>query len=235
VVIIPGAVDTSRFHPPSVEERKAARTRIGAWLNDPSQRHIVLFVGRVVPEKGVDVLIAACEEIFDADPQSSLLIVGPFGTNPSGKAFIARCQADIRTYALQGRVAMPGALSAEDVLAAYQAADVLVCPSSWPEPASVVVSEAMACGLPVVASRVGGLHERIDEGVTGLLVPPNDSGALAKEVLRVLKDPALAGELAREARIKALRDLDASMLCTRHLELYSSLINEIQAKSKQGS
>ncbi len=233
VVVIPGAVDTSRFHPPSVEERRAARTRIGAWLNDPTQRHILLFVGRVVPEKGVDVLIAACKEIFEADPQSSLLIVGPFGTDPSGKSFIARCQADIRTYALQGRVAMPGALSAEDVLAAYQAADILVCPSSWPEPASVAVSEGMACGLPVIASRVGGLHERIDEGVTGLLVPPNDPGALAKEVLRVLKDPDLGRTLAGEARTKALRDLDGRMLCARHLELYSSLIDEMHPESEQ--
>src|SRR6266699_1767701 len=234
VTVIPGAVDTSRFHPPSVEERRAARTRIGSWLKDSTQGRILLFVGRVVPEKGVDVLIAACQEIFDADPRSSLFIVGPFGTNASGKAFVARCQRDIRTYALQGRVAMPGALSAEDVLAAYHAADILVCPSSWPEPASVAVSEGMACGLPVVASRVGGLHERIEEGVTGLLVPPNDPGALAREVLRVLEDPDLGRTLAREARTKALRDLDGRMLCARHLELYNSLLDEMHTEPKHG-
>ena len=129
---------------------------------------------------------------------------------------------------------MPGAVSAEDVLAAYHAADILVCPSSWPEPASVAVAEGMACGLPVVASRVGGLHERIEEGVTGLLVPPNDPGALAREVLRVLEDPDLGRTLAREARTKALRDLDGRMLCARHLELYNSLLDEMHTEPKHG-
>jgi len=233
VAIIPGAVDTARFHPPNPEERQEGLARIASWIVGPTRKHLLLFVGRVVPEKGVHVLISACQEIFEADSESSVLIVGPFDTSPNGQAFVARCRRDIERIGFRGRVAMPGALSAEDVLAAYQAADLLVCPSTWSEPAAVVVSEGMACGLPVVASRVGGLHERIDEGVTGLLVSPNNPSALAKGVLKILENPVLAENRGRQARIKAERELDVTMLCNRHVKLYASLVGEMPAKSKQ--
>jgi len=231
--IIPGGVDTSVFHPPSPPQHLHAREKSQMWFGRPLGEHLVLFVGRVVPEKGVHVLLAACQEICHASPNTNVLIIGPFDQSAAGQAYMAQSRAMIQHGSLQDRVALSGPVSPTEVLAAFQAADVLVCPSTWPEPAAVVVSEAMACGLPVVASRVGGLHERVDDGVTGLLIPPNDPHALAQGVLRVLADRAFAERLSRRARSKAVQDLGLDRLIERHLNLYSSVLSGSGDKSDQ--
>src|SRR5439155_17125362 len=87
LAIIPGEMDTALFHPPNPEERQEELARIASWIVGPTRKHLLLFVGRVVPEKGVHVLISACQEIFEADSESSVLIVGLFDTSPNGQAF----------------------------------------------------------------------------------------------------------------------------------------------------
>ncbi len=98
---------------------------------------------------------------------------------------------------LESRVAFIGART--DVWPVYGALDVLAVPSRW-EGFGIVLLEAMACGIPVVATRVGGIPEVVVDGETGKLVPPGDPAALAKEILALVADPARAAELGRKGQ-----------------------------------
>jgi len=135
----------------------------------------VLFVGRLERQKGVDVLYSVMSTLGS---RASAIVVGA----PVASAGLGDCHPP-------GNVAVIGWRSRTDIEALYARADVLVLPSLW-EALPLVALEAMRAGLPVVASRVGGIPEIIDEGVTGLLVPPSDPVALL-QALSSLDDATL--------------------------------------------
>jgi glycosyltransferase involved in cell wall biosynthesis len=162
----------SRRAPPSV-----ART---AWER-------LLFVGTLIPEKGPHVLLTAFREALRARPQLTLTLVGG-----GPKAYVD----ELRAVASDLPVRFSGRLDRGDVIAAYEAHDVLVFPSTWDEPFAVVPPEAMAMGLPVIASRAGGTSEAVVHEQTGLLVAPGDVSGLAAAILRLARDPVLATRLA---------------------------------------
>ena len=139
---------------------------------------LLLWVGRLQPWKGVDVALHALQEI----PRAHLMIVGDGET-----------RADLERLAqglgLAERVHFLGALPRERLPSIYAAADLLLATSFASETFGIGLVEAQACGLPVVASRFGGFPEVIDEGRTGLLVPPRDPAALAAAVRSLIDDP----------------------------------------------
>jgi glycosyltransferase involved in cell wall biosynthesis len=104
-----------------------------------------------------------------------------------------------------------------DARLVYPALDVLVLPSAQPEPFAGVVMEAMAMGVPVVATRLGGSVDQVDDGVTGLLVAPGDADDLARALARLMDDPALLGRMAEAApRRIADRFTMGSMMAALH-------------------
>ena len=175
-------VNTTRFAP-DARARHATRSEYSA-----ESKFVVLFVGQLIREKGADVALRALQAL-PADVALWLVGDGPYRASLTELAASLGVSDRIRFFGEQWRV--------ETFM---QAADCLVCPSVWDEAAGLVNIEALAAGLPVIASRVGGIPELIQDGETGHLFPPGDSGALAQHIGRLRNDPALAARLGRAAR-----------------------------------
>jgi len=166
--VVFNGIDTSLFRP-TTPDPDIVRT---------DGTPLLLWVGRLQPWKGVDVALRALREI----PQAYLMIVGDGET----RADLERLAQEL---GLAERVRFLGALPRERLPSIYAAADLLLATSFASETFGIGLVEAQACGLPVVASRFGGFPEVIDEGHTGLLVPPRDPTALAAAVRTLLNDP----------------------------------------------
>lgn len=149
---------------------------------------VIGFVGRIEERKGVMDLVEAAPLIRAARPDATIVVIGddPYGRDD---AYLRRVKQ------APGVVHLPWTDDAGGVL---RHLDVLVAPSRQ-EPFGTVISEAMAVGTPVVATRVGGLPEVVDDGVTGVLVEPGEPAVLAEAVVRVLQDHDAMADAAREA------------------------------------
>jgi L-malate glycosyltransferase len=183
-----------------VQARKIAVISNGLELNQyqpPSPRpklRKVVVVANLRPEKGHDILIDAAVQVLRRCPDANFEIVGG---GPELERLLARAEARSVLHALTflGH--------RDDVPARLADGDIFVLPSRS-EAFPNAVLEAMATGLPIVASGVGGILELIDDGVTGLLVPPGDALSLADRLCRLMNDPALASRLGDAARAEAL-------------------------------
>ena len=155
---------------------------------------VVLTVGRLDPVKGHDVLLRAFARLLDNLPDARLVVVGGGG----GRGQLERLAGDL---GIRASVEFTGELHAEGVRGRMRGADCFVLPSrseGWP----LAPLEAMAAGVPVVATRVGGVPEIVQPG-TGLLVPPEDPVALAAALVSVLREGELAAGLSRRGRRRA--------------------------------
>lgn len=172
---------------------------------------IVGYMGRIEPLKGVADLVQAAPRIREGSPGARVLIVGedPYGTDP---AYLERVTSD---PAIEHHPWL------QDAPSAMRHLDVLVVPS-YSEVFGTVLSEAMAVGTPVVATRVGGLAEVVEDGVTGALVEPGDPEALAEGVLRVLAARDRMGPAAR----RAARRFDAD----RYTDRIENLLKQLLAR-----
>jgi D-inositol-3-phosphate glycosyltransferase len=218
IVVIPGGVDLERFTP---LPRAAARARLGL----DARQKILLFVGRIQRLKGLEILIRAFARLADIEAQ--LLIVGGRpGTSPESRE-IARLQHLAGRLGVAERTHFLGAVAHEELPAYYSAADVSVMPSSY-ESFGLVAVESLACGTPVVATRVGGLRSIVRDGETGLLVPWRDAGLFAERLRRVLTDDELRGRLARQARPSVLQ-YGWDRIADEHLALYAEVRAERRA------
>lgn len=211
--VSPPGVDHGVFHP---GDRSVARTALGL----PADGRLVVFVGRIQPLKGVDVALAAFALIAGQLPDSRLLVVGgPSG--PQGRGEMEFLRAGIATAGLEGRVLLHDPIPHRSMAAAYQAADVVVVPSRS-ESFGLVAVEAQSCGIPVVASAVGGLAHVIADGESGLLVSGWDPPVYADALRRTLTDPVLAERLARGALANA-EQFSWRVTADRLLELYAGI------------
>jgi glycosyltransferase involved in cell wall biosynthesis len=159
---------------------------------------VILFVGNLEPRKQVDVLLRATARLKENLPELQLLVVGS-GESAGVQDQTARLLRLTHELGLEPTVRFMGRLSETALLDAYAAADVFALPSSS-EAQGIVALEAMACGLTVVASAVGGLLGTIEDGVTGFLVPIGDVEALAQKLREVLASPDLRRSVGIAAR-----------------------------------
>ena len=159
-------------------------------LNGP----FLLFVGRLASNKGLLTLVEAFAPLARRDPSATLVLVGADG----GMAELVDRRS--RELGLTGRVRRLGHLTDERLLASgYREARALVLPSEY-EAFGLVILEAMAQGTPVIASRVGGIPEIVEDGRTGLLTPPGATGAVAEAIGRLWDDRELARRLGEAGR-----------------------------------
>jgi glycosyltransferase involved in cell wall biosynthesis len=164
----------------------------------------VVFLGEIGERKGTFTLLEAWAKLA-AEPE----ILGSAKLTIAGDREIERARSSIAELGIAASAKVRSWLSAPEVAALLDSADVFVLPSRS-EGQPMAVLEAMAHGLCVIASDVGGIPEMIDDGRSGLLVPPDDADALGTALRRVLADPALRGRLgdAALARVRAEFDLD---------------------------
>jgi glycosyltransferase involved in cell wall biosynthesis len=188
--------------------------RVRAELGIDPGAPVVGSAGHLRPEKAFEVLIAAAAELRPDRPGLVVLIAGE-GRERAG------LEAQIEALDLAGRVRLLGAR--DDVPDLLAALDVAVCCSDF-EGGPLSVMEYMEAGLPVVATDVGGLPELVEEGATGLLVPPRDPVALADALGRLLDDPGLRGRMGGQAREERRRRWDLAVWARRLEALYAELL-----------
>lgn len=221
ITVIPLGVDMDRFRPAAKAD---ARRRLGLAADE----RIVLFVGRLEPLKGVDILIGAAS-LLDSDVNCSVLIVG--GDETSHEQ-VAELQSLASNLGVSDRVAFAGAVDHDLLPLYYNAADVCVVPSHY-ESFGLVAIEAMASGLPVVASRVGGLTGTVRDGETGYLIPWLCPEPFAERIELLLDNEPLRlslGEAGREAVARYRWENVAAAV----LEVYESLTKQLAAAQAAG-
>jgi D-inositol-3-phosphate glycosyltransferase len=190
IAVIPCGVDLELFRP---GDAAGARARLGVYAEG-----VLLFVGRLTPIKGLDTLLRALAALRSdglAHTRLRLLVVGGTKGDPGDGAQLRRLAQDLGVGAW---VDLRGPQPQDALPDYYAAADLCVMPSRY-ESFGMVALEAMACGVPVIASRVGGLALTVQDRVTGLLVPEGDAGALAVAVRALLLDERRRRTLGAQA------------------------------------
>jgi D-inositol-3-phosphate glycosyltransferase len=197
IKVIPCGVDLSLFRPLSQER---ARQQLGVC----DRLHMILFVGRIEPLKGIDTLFRAMAIVVQDFPRwKDEICVCIVGGDASEKpetinAEMERLQVLRDELGISDLVTFLGAQAQDTLPSYYSAADVVVVPSHY-ESFGMVALEAMACGTPVIASKVGGLSFTVQDGITGFHVPERDPEALADKITLLLKDHDLRSRLGAQA------------------------------------
>jgi glycosyltransferase involved in cell wall biosynthesis len=210
--VIPYGVDTVRFSP-DPGRRGAWRGRLGV----PSGAPLLLGVGRMAAKKGFGVLAAALPPLLGAFPELHVVLAGGGDLLP---------QLAAETEAWRGRVHLPGPVLRDTLPDLYRAADLFVSPAVHDERGNVdglpnVILEAMASGLPVVASGISGIPLAVEDGASGLLVPERDAAALGAALQRLLGDGEAARRMGERGRRKAESELTWEAIAARHREAYA--------------
>ncbi|HEY0444267.1 MAG TPA: glycosyltransferase [Candidatus Limnocylindrales bacterium] len=201
IAIVPCGFDPGEFAPMS---RPLARLDLGL---DPAER-ILLQLGRMVPRKGVDNAIRGLARLQrDHGVAARLLVVGGADRDPDPERTpeLGRLQEIAAEEGVADRVVFVGRRDRHELAAYYNAADIFVS-TPWYEPFGITPLEAMACGIPVLGSNVGGIKFSVRDGETGYLVPPNDPSALAERAAHLFRHPKLLSVLGRQG-IRRVNDL----------------------------
>lgn len=191
VSIVPCGVDTGHFQP---RDRSEARAKIGLDGDEP----VVLYVGRIEKLKGIEILVRAASQIESC---YQLVILGGDTKDADRKRELMKLARDLGVCQ---RIHFIDAVPHEDLPLYYSAADVCVVPSYY-ESFGLVAVEAMACGLPVIASRVGGLKDTVQDGRTGYLVPWRCPEPFAERLDLLLSNDSLRRSMGHTARKAAQR------------------------------
>lgn len=198
----------------------------------------IMYAGSVSPHKGVHLLVNAFVRIAASHPDTRLDLVGPLHTVPPSETYPmndrGRENEIVQLYAgdyieqlrasippeLADRISILGGIPREELLARYASADIFVFPSIWDEGFGLPPVEAMAAGVPVVASRSGAVAHTVIDGQTGFLVDKNDTDALATAMTRLLDDRELRATMGERGRRRALDLFTWDQAAARATELY---------------
>jgi D-inositol-3-phosphate glycosyltransferase len=230
ISIVPPGVDLERFQPlDTVESRR--------FVGIPPEDKLILFVGRIQPLKGIDVLMKALGLIKQQEPKLlDNVCVSIIGGAPQPDAEIEQAEFD-RLETLRADLGIGdlitflGAKDQDKLVHYYSAAEMVVMPSHY-ESFGMVALEAMACGTPIIASDVGGLSFSIEDGFNGYLVPGKDPQALAEKIRMLLKYPILREQFGEQARTWVTRyswvDIAGELL-----EIFEDTVAQYQKQSEK--
>jgi D-inositol-3-phosphate glycosyltransferase len=208
ISVVPCGVDVERFTPDGPAEPRRP------------DRHRLVAACRLVERKGIGNAISALAMVPDAE----LHVAG----GPERRALEAdpearRLRALAAEHGVEDRLVLRGRVGRDEMPALLRSADAVLC-VPWYEPFGIVPLEAMACGVPVVASAVGGQIDSVVDGVTGVHVPPRDPPALAAAMRELLSDDERRAQLGREGRRRALRLYDYERVSAATREVYADVL-----------
>ena len=183
--VVPNGVSPSNF---TVSERDYDFRRKYAMDNEK----IILFMGRLVYEKGIQHLISAMPKILNNYHDAKLIVAGKGG-------MLGELQNEVNSLGLGNKVYFTGQLSPKQVQKMYKCADIAVFPSTY-EPFGIVAIEAMLSGVPTVVTDIGGLNEIVDHGVTGMKSYAGNANSLADSILALLFDHKLCDTIVKNAK-----------------------------------
>jgi glycosyltransferase involved in cell wall biosynthesis len=208
IFLLPNAVDVERFRPATPSERADAAKTFGSALDKP----VIGTVARLVHRKGVDILLHAFASLIRTH-RAQLLVVGDgeLGDDLRELTHELGLDCSVSWVGLQA-----------DTSTWLRRMDVFVLASRL-EGSPNAILEAMATGLPIVATRIGGIVDLLEDGRTGLLVPPGDAEALAMALGRFLCDASFRAGLGSRARTRAVRDFSLSGSIARLIDVYRDL------------
>ncbi len=209
--VIRNGIDTSEYVPDP-------RTGVLSGHGVDPERPYAVFVGRITRQKGVAVLLRAAAML---DPSAQLVLCAGAADTPELRDEVTSLVSGLQA-SRTGVVWIPEMLPKREVIQLLSHATVFACPSVY-EPLGIVNLEAMACGTAVVGSRVGGIPELVAEGVTGLLVPPDDPVALADALNSLLRDPARAAAMGQAGRSRAVEEFSWDAIAAQTAALYAAL------------
>jgi len=204
MVLIYGSINLERFLPkrdPSLKKE----------LNIPEENYVITAISHLVEIKGMDYLLYATPEILMAIPNVTFLIVG-YGKE---KERLMRLTEELN---IKDRVIFTGTRS--DTERILNITDIFVMPSICEEAFGFVGVEAMACGVPVVASCIGGIPEVVENETTGILVPPRDAPAITQACIKLLKDQNLREKMGEAGRKRAEELFDLNQMVNKIIDLY---------------
>jgi len=212
--VVPCGVDLRLFSPHGRSELPAPG------------RYRLVFVGRLVERKGIGNAITALASVTDAE-----LVVagGPDAARLDGDREVRRLRELAQHHGVADRVLFRGRVGRDSLPALLRSADAVVC-VPWYEPFGLVALEAMACGVPVVASAVGGLTDTVVPGVTGLHVPPREPAALAKELNALLADPDRRAAYGAAGARRAAQHYSWNRVAAATLQTYCAVSQSATAR-----
>ncbi len=202
--IIPCGVDLNRFRPGL------------SPLPEPKQGQTILFLGRLDARKGIEVLLKAMPEVLVSIPKARLIVVGKGPREKKARNMTHR-------LGLDKSVRFIGSVERQDLPHFYAGCDVYCSPALGGETLGIVLLEAMACGVPVVASSIPGYDETIRHGIDGLLCPPGKPDAFAKAIIRLIQDRKLSEQLIANG-LDRVRQYAWPVIGRRTLDYYREIL-----------
>ncbi|MBL1211119.1 glycosyltransferase family 4 protein [Geminocystis sp. GBBB08] len=183
---------------------------------------LVGFAGRLVSEKGVDLLIKAFSDVVKVIPNAQLIIAGSGSEDKNLKNLIKELN-------LNSSVEMLGYIPQKKLGSTFNQVWVQVVPSLWAEPFGMVATEAMLREIPVIASKIGGLQEIVQDGITGILIPVGDRKALSSALIKLLSNVDLIEQMGKAAQKVALTKFTEEIMVEKFSQIYQKLLkNEIR-------
>jgi mannosyltransferase len=216
-VILHG-IDTGQFHPLSPDEKVALRQGLGL----PENARLVGCYGRIRRQKGTDVFVAAMKTLCARHPDLVALVMGR--ATEKHQVFEKELKTQIAAAGLAERIRFLPEVPVGEMARWYQALDLFVAPQRW-EGFGLTPLEAMACGVPVVATTVGAFPELVADGVTGALIEPGDTGAMVDAVSPWLDAPERLSQGAQAARARASEHFDIANEARAIVDVYTDLLN----------
>jgi len=181
---------------------------------EPPHREVIGFVGRLADQKGVEFLIRAAPSVLATHPRAKFLIVGDGPDRPMLES-LAHELGVAESVEFAGYRPEPSSL--------IQGMDIVVIPSIY-DPFPLVTLEVMALGRAIVGSAVGGIPEAVQDGKTGVLVPPRDPAAIAAALVNLLDQPQLVAEMGTAGKRRAKREFSPGTITGQYADLYRRLL-----------
>jgi len=203
--IIPNGVDLNRFHPD-------AKPALPVGLHPR-----LLFVGRLEKRKGLEYLIRAMPEVRNKFPDTTLTVVG----HGPLRVYFHKLASQL---GISDAIQFVGPVPNNRLAPYYTSATIYISPSIGREAMGIVLIEAMACGVPVIASDIVGYNEVIENGVNGILCSPGDVKSLNEAIIHLLSSPALRKSLSTRAIMRA-REFDWQVVTQKVVDVYKTVIN----------